>query len=374
MVQVFVMVLPLGRQVTPEVETTDLVEALRRQITTLAAPLISATNATDRLSAAPTYQALYFDDRLLEDGTALADYGIAKDAELRAVLRPKPQVLRLDVGGMCSSLTADTIMAVPQSRLATMFEPVLYGSEPIEGDSIEVLAGAAAEGASDGAAGDSGQPAEGVPREEAPTLPQAPDGAYVIDRDAGSWRHVMNYLRARRPVYKNGVRTGSMAGEVVLPDSKAELRQLAVDANWYALDELEALARGQLQDLQQEQEDQIALIAEQQVPLGVSVQWSGAIDAIPNGWVQCDGANGTPDLRGKLLLGANDAHPAGKDPLYLVHSLACSIQHVASCLCWHWHVCGSRAWLYTVLHRMRLMVHGHVCVDVCSWLCVRLRW
>jgi len=65
---------------------------------------------------------------------------------------------------------------------------------------------------------------------------------------------------------------------------------------------------------------------DQGVPLGVIMQWSGAIDAIPNGWVQCDGANGTPDLRGKLLLGANDEHPAGEDPLYLVHSLAC-MQH-----------------------------------------------
>jgi hypothetical protein len=65
---------------------------------------------------------------------------------------------------------------------------------------------------------------------------------------------------------------------------------------------------------------------DQGIPLGVIVQWSGAIDAIPNGWVQCDGANGTPDLRGKLLLGANDEHPAGEDPLYLVHSLAC-MQH-----------------------------------------------
>jgi hypothetical protein len=118
MVQVFVMVLPLGRQVTAEIETADPVEALRRQVAAALAPLIAAANATDRLSAAPAYLALYFADRLLEDGTALADYGIAKESELKAVLRPKPQVLRLDVGGMCSSLTVDTIRAVPLSRLA----------------------------------------------------------------------------------------------------------------------------------------------------------------------------------------------------------------------------------------------------------------
>ena len=146
---------------------------------------------------------MYFADTLLEDGAALSNYGIAKHSELKAVLRPKPRVLRLDVGGMCSSVTVDTIMAVPQSRLAKMFEPVLRGSDPVEGDGIVVQSGAAAR-ASDDAAGSDNCPAEGVPRDEAPTLPQAPDGAYVIDRDSSAWRHVVNYLRARRPVFKNG--------------------------------------------------------------------------------------------------------------------------------------------------------------------------
>jgi hypothetical protein len=109
-----------------------------------------------------------------------------------------------------------------------------------------------------------------VPHEEAPPLPQASDGAYVIDRDAGSWRHVVNYLRARRPIFKNGVRVGSAADEVVLPESKAELRQLAVDARWYALEELESLARAQLAETQareetlQKQAAQIARLAETQ--------------------------------------------------------------------------------------------------------------
>jgi hypothetical protein len=140
---------------------------------------------------------------------------------------------------MCSSLTVDTIIAVPQSRLATMFEPVLQGSKPIEGAGLVVPAG--------GAAGGGGELAEGVPHEEAPPLPQAPDGAYVIDRDAGSWRHVINYLRARRSVYKNGVRVGSAAGEVILPDSKAELHQLVVEARYYRLTELEGLAQAGLE-------------------------------------------------------------------------------------------------------------------------------
>lgn len=32
--------------------------------------------------------------------------------------------------------------------------------------------------------------------------------------------------------------------------------------------------------------------------------WSGAIVDIPAGWALCDGNNGTPDLRGKFIVGA----------------------------------------------------------------------
>ena len=37
---------------------------------------------------------------------------------------------------------------------------------------------------------------------------------------------------------------------------------------------------------------------------GVIVAWSGAIANIPTGWALCDGANGTPDLRDKFIVGA----------------------------------------------------------------------
>ena len=40
------------------------------------------------------------------------------------------------------------------------------------------------------------------------------------------------------------------------------------------------------------------------VPTGVIVAWSGAIVDIPAGWALCDGANGTPDLRDKFIVGA----------------------------------------------------------------------
>lgn len=45
------------------------------------------------------------------------------------------------------------------------------------------------------------------------------------------------------------------------------------------------------------------------VPSGFIGMWSGAI--VPNGWALCDGTNGTPDLRGRFVLGASTSHSMG---------------------------------------------------------------
>ncbi len=39
------------------------------------------------------------------------------------------------------------------------------------------------------------------------------------------------------------------------------------------------------------------------VPVGTIVMWSGAIEEIPEGWLLCDGTEGTPDLRGRFIVG-----------------------------------------------------------------------
>ena len=42
------------------------------------------------------------------------------------------------------------------------------------------------------------------------------------------------------------------------------------------------------------------------LPAGTNPQmYSGAINAIPQGWQLCDGSNGTPDLRGRFIVGYN---------------------------------------------------------------------
>ena len=40
--------------------------------------------------------------------------------------------------------------------------------------------------------------------------------------------------------------------------------------------------------------------------------WSGSVADIPIGWQLCDGTNGTPDLRGRFVLGTSSSHPMGQ--------------------------------------------------------------
>ena len=40
------------------------------------------------------------------------------------------------------------------------------------------------------------------------------------------------------------------------------------------------------------------------LPSGVICMWSGSINSIPSGWALCNGANGTPDLRDRFVIGA----------------------------------------------------------------------
>lgn len=38
-------------------------------------------------------------------------------------------------------------------------------------------------------------------------------------------------------------------------------------------------------------------------PVGTIVMWAGAINQIPQGWALCDGTNGTPNLKGRFIVG-----------------------------------------------------------------------
>lgn len=44
------------------------------------------------------------------------------------------------------------------------------------------------------------------------------------------------------------------------------------------------------------------------VPSGAIILWSGAANAIPSGYVLCDGNNSTPNLRNRFVVGAGDTY------------------------------------------------------------------
>ena len=47
------------------------------------------------------------------------------------------------------------------------------------------------------------------------------------------------------------------------------------------------------------------------IPSGGIIIWSGASNAIPTGWVLCDGNNSTPDLRNRFIVGAGNSYNVG---------------------------------------------------------------
>jgi hypothetical protein len=47
------------------------------------------------------------------------------------------------------------------------------------------------------------------------------------------------------------------------------------------------------------------------VPSGLIAIWSGSTGSIPSGWLLCNGANGTPDLRNSFVLGAGNTYAVG---------------------------------------------------------------
>lgn len=60
------------------------------------------------------------------------------------------------------------------------------------------------------------------------------------------------------------------------------------------------------------------------VPVGGIILWSGSVASIPSGWALCDGSSGTPDLRGRFVVGAGGAHSpddtGGADSVDISHT------------------------------------------------------
>lgn len=50
----------------------------------------------------------------------------------------------------------------------------------------------------------------------------------------------------------------------------------------------------------------------QALPVGSIIMWFGSVQNIPQGWALCDGTNGTPDLRGRFIIGAGGGVALGE--------------------------------------------------------------
>jgi len=61
-------------------------------------------------------------------------------------------------------------------------------------------------------------------------------------------------------------------------------------------------------------------------PVGGIIMWSGAVSAVPSGWVICDGNNSTPNLTGKFVIHA-DADSGGTHDVGDVNAAAATGPH-----------------------------------------------
>jgi microcystin-dependent protein len=47
------------------------------------------------------------------------------------------------------------------------------------------------------------------------------------------------------------------------------------------------------------------------IPVGGIILWSGAVNAVPDGWALCNGTQNTPDLRGRFVMGGGGTRAVG---------------------------------------------------------------
>jgi microcystin-dependent protein len=72
-----------------------------------------------------------------------------------------------------------------------------------------------------------------------------------------------------------------------------------------------------------------AFVMQNGVPSGGIIIWSGAVASIPAGWYLCNGANGTPNLQDRFVVGAGSGYAVGatggsKDAIAVSHTHSAS--------------------------------------------------
>lgn len=107
-----------------------------------------------------------------------------------------------------------------------------------------------------------------------------------------------------------GDSTGKHTGEVE-GDVTGDLQGNTFGTHTGSLDTTDgeiAMAPGQL-ELAWLSPEIIQYIIAAGLPVGSVVAYAGALEDIPTNWNLCDGTNGTPDLRGRFIIGSNATYP-----------------------------------------------------------------
>lgn len=114
--------------------------------------------------------------------------------------------------------------------------------------------------------------------------------------------------------------TGQISARVILKyNASADRMELANDSfglesrvksNEEAIAALQSVVQG-LSEAVQQNTLAIESLDSSAFPVGGIGMWDGAISNIPSGWALCNGANGTPNLRDKFIVGAGGAYNVG---------------------------------------------------------------
>tara|TARA_R100001126_G_scaffold101463_3_gene82227 strand:+ start:1033 stop:2868 length:1836 start_codon:yes stop_codon:yes gene_type:complete len=122
--------------------------------------------------------------------------------------------------------------------------------------------------------------------------------AAAINDDANFSTTVTNNIATKMPL-SGGTFTGNVTSQKIVPanDSQFDLGSNSVRfANVYADNFVGSGAN---------------LTGVESFVSGMIILWSGAQNAIPSGFVLCDGTNSTPDLRNRFVVGAGDSYSVG---------------------------------------------------------------
>ena len=111
-------------------------------------------------------------------------------------------------------------------------------------------------------------------------------------------------------------RTEHITADFITYNNAKKIRYVEFGANVGDVDtflwaDFKRLKSTQELDAQKATHDEVEELRNLISPKGLIAMWNGKVQEIPSGWVLCDGANGTPDLRGRFIVGQGSGYNTG---------------------------------------------------------------